>query len=125
VAVPVARNARGAGKVPSPARTPALPAAIEATPATATVAAPPPSDSAGDVVQTLTGPGRPGLHRIVWDLRSKDPRPRELGGPTTPDELRQVLGGRYTVSIKVGSKTLTRDIVVEDGWWSKSGGAVR
>ncbi|HEX9107605.1 MAG TPA: hypothetical protein VF832_10265, partial [Longimicrobiales bacterium] len=54
------RKARGAAPVtpPSPPQAPAAAA---------------PADSAGDVVQTLTGPGRPGLHRVVWDLRSKDP----------------------------------------------------
>ncbi len=94
-------------------------------------AAPPPPASgtgaapADDTVQTLTGPGRPGLHRLVWDLRSKDPRPRELGGPITPDELRQVLPGRYTVTLKVGDVTMTRPIVVEGGWWSRSTGPVR
>ena len=83
------------------------------------------AERGGDVVQTLTGSGRPGLHRLVWDLRSKDPRPRELGGPVSPDELRRVLPGRYTITLKAGDTTLTRPIVVEDGWWSTSDGAVR
>ncbi|HET9982454.1 MAG TPA: hypothetical protein VFQ38_02655 [Longimicrobiales bacterium] len=78
-----------------------------------------------DVVATLTGSGRPGLHVVSWDLRSKEPRPREMGGPLDRDELRRVPAGRYTVTLKVGDATLEQPILVEDGWFERSRGPVR
>ncbi|MBX6363330.1 MAG: hypothetical protein IRZ00_05630 [Gemmatimonadetes bacterium] len=78
-----------------------------------------------DIVATLTGSGRPGLHVLIWDLRSKEPRPREMGGPLGRDELRRVLPGRYTVTLKVGDATFERPILVEDGWFERSRGPVR
>jgi photosystem II stability/assembly factor-like uncharacterized protein len=42
------------------------------------------TDVRGDTVQTLNGPGTPGLHHVVWDFRMKPP-PRK---PLSPAELR-------------------------------------
>lgn len=79
----------------------------------------------GEVVNTLTGSGRPGLYTLTWDLLAKKPRPRELGGPITPQELRQVAPGTYSVTLKVGSNTMTRTFAVLKGWDIKTPGRVR
>ncbi len=83
------------------------------------------ADSADDVIQTLTGSGRPGLHTLTWDLTSKKERPRELGGPTSREELREVLPGRYSVTLKVGDQTFTRVFEVIQGWEEKTPGRIR
>ncbi len=77
------------------------------------------------VVQTLTGSGRPGLHRVAWNLRAREPRPRELGGPTSADELRTVLPGTYTVEMRAGGVTQSRSFAVERGWIEETPGRVR
>ncbi len=79
----------------------------------------------GEVVRRLKGPGRPGIHQLTWDLKADKPRPRELGGPTSRDELREVLPGTYTVTLKVGDRELTQPVVVEAGWVEKTPGRVR
>jgi hypothetical protein len=78
-----------------------------------------------DVVQTLTGSGRPGINTVTWDLLARRPRPRELGGPTNPQDLRLVLDGRYVVSMRVGSNTLSRTFRVTNGWLESTPGRVR
>ncbi|MBI4539459.1 MAG: hypothetical protein HY704_08125 [Gemmatimonadetes bacterium] len=78
-----------------------------------------------DVIQSLTGSGRPGIHQLVWDLKSKEPRPRELGGPLSEDELRNVLPGLYVVELKIGETTLRQTILVEEGWVERTPGRVR
>lgn len=78
-----------------------------------------------DVVQTLTGSGRPGVNTVTWDLLARRPRARELGGPTTPQELREVLPGVYTVSMRIGSNTMTRTFRVDHGWVENTPGRVR
>src|SRR2546422_11288317 len=44
--------------------------------------------AAGDTIRHLTGPGYPGVNRVTWDLTRDKPRPRELGGPTSREDLR-------------------------------------
>ena len=78
-----------------------------------------------DVVQTITGSGRPGIQTVTWDLLARRPRARELGGPTTPQELREVPAGAYTVSMRVGNSTLTRTFRVDRGWLENTPGRVR
>lgn len=70
--------------------------------------------AAGDTVRTITGPGYPGLQRAAWDLLRDRPRPRELGGPTTPAELRRVAPGEYVVHLAIGERRLQQRIVVQD-----------
>nr|MCU0618371.1 hypothetical protein [Gemmatimonadaceae bacterium] len=60
------------------------------------------TDAQGDTVRTLQGPGYAGLQRVVWDLTRDRPRPRDLGAPTAPAELRRVEPGRYTVTLIAG-----------------------
>ncbi|MDB4899792.1 MAG: glycosyl hydrolase, repeat, partial [Gemmatimonadetes bacterium] len=78
------------------------------------------TSAAGDTVRKLTGPGYAGLQSVTWDLGRDKPRPRELGGPTDPRDLRRVEPGEYTVTLTVGGRKLSQRIRVEDwprGWW--------
>ncbi|MGH7483658.1 MAG: WD40/YVTN/BNR-like repeat-containing protein [Longimicrobiales bacterium] len=79
----------------------------------------------GDVVQTLTGSGRPGTHTLEWDLELDEPRPHRLGDPADSDELSTALPGRYSVSLEIGGRTMTETFTVEDGWIEETPGAVR
>jgi photosystem II stability/assembly factor-like uncharacterized protein len=72
------------------------------------------TSAAGDTVRKLTGPGYAGLQSVTWDLGRDKPRPRELGGPTDPRELRRVVAGDYLVSLTIGGRKQTRKIRVED-----------
>ncbi len=82
-------------------------------------------DADGDTVTKLTGSGWAGMHSVTWDLRSDDPRPREMDGPLSSDDLRDVLPGEYVVSVKVGDTTLKQSIVVEEGWVERMPGRIR
>lgn len=79
----------------------------------------------GEAIQTVTGSGRPGLHTVSWDLLAKRARPREMGGPINPQELREVQPGTYSVSMKVGSNTYTRTFEVKKGLRIETPGRVR
>lgn len=70
--------------------------------------------AAGDTVRKITGPGYAGLQSVTWDLSREKPRPRELGGPTDPKELRQIEPGEYTVLLTVRGKKLSQKIRVEE-----------
>ncbi len=79
----------------------------------------------GSTVRTIRSSGRPGMHQVVWDLNADRPRPRELGGPTSSADLREVLPGEYVVSLKVGESEFEQTIVVEEGWIERMPGRVR
>ncbi len=79
----------------------------------------------GEAVQTLTGSGRPGLHTVSWDLMARRARPRELGGPTNPQQLREVPDGTYSVTLKIGSASMTRTFEVQKAFDIKTPGRVR
>ena len=68
--------------------------------------------AAGDTVRTLTGSGFPGLQRVTWDLNRDKPRPRGLGDPTSPAELRRVAPGEFAVRLTLGKRKLERKITV-------------
>jgi len=70
--------------------------------------------AAGDTVRNLTGSGFPGVQRVTWDLNRDRPRPRGLGDPTSPDELRRVAAGEYVVRLTLGKRKLERKITVID-----------
>ncbi|MFI5279220.1 MAG: WD40/YVTN/BNR-like repeat-containing protein [Gemmatimonadales bacterium] len=70
--------------------------------------------SGSDTVRTLNGTGYPGLQRVTWDLLRERPRPRELGAPTAPAELRRVLPGEYVAHLTLGPRKLEQRIVVRD-----------
>ncbi len=85
----------------------------------------PDSTPKGDVVQRITSSGRPGIHQVVWDLQSAQPRPRGLGQPTSANALREVLPGTYAVTLKVGDAVMTRVFHVAEGWVQKDPGSIR
>jgi photosystem II stability/assembly factor-like uncharacterized protein len=70
--------------------------------------------AAGDTIRHLTGVGYPGLQHVTWDLTRDQPRPRELGGPTSRDELRRVAAGDYVLRLTLGKRQLERHIVVQE-----------
>jgi hypothetical protein len=82
-------------------------------------------EGSDEVVQKLTGSGAAGVHQVTWDLRSSKPRPRELGGPTSPNELRQVLPGTYVVELDAAGTKQTQNVQVEDGWVENTPGRLR
>ena len=82
-------------------------------------------DSTGATVRTLTGRGYPGLHTATWNLQRSDPRPRELGGPTSPNALREVPPGPYTVTLSVHGLTLSETFRVTRGWGENRTGRLR
>ncbi len=55
------------------------------------------ADSAGKTVRRLSGPGTPGLHRVVWDLQ-RDPLTR-ISRPEWNDQPEFVRPGPYTVTL--------------------------
>jgi hypothetical protein len=71
-------------------------------------------DAGGRTVRSLSGPGTPGFHRVMWDLQTGDPRDRiarsDVEGPTF------VAPGRYTVKVAYGLVPEQRqDFTVEVG----------
>lgn len=72
-------------------------------------------DSAGNVVRHLAGPGGPGLHRVVWDLRNEFevPPPPDEGGWFGTLHAPYVLPGKYTVRISAGGHAETQAVDVK------------
>jgi len=68
------------------------------------------ADSAGRTVRKLTGPGTPGLHRVMWDLQ-REPRERiertEWGG-----QPEFVPPGTYTVKLTYGKEPEQKQSVI-------------
>jgi len=58
------------------------------------------ADSANHEVRKLSGPGTPGLHRVVWDLQARDPLERI--GRAESDQPVFVPRGRYVVKLTYG-----------------------
>lgn len=61
-------------------------------------------DASGQVVRTLDVPNKPGLHRVVWDLRIESGANRQA---------RNAPPGDYGISITLGEQTLRTSIRVE------------
>jgi len=59
-------------------------------------------------------PAIPAVERVTWDLTRDKPRPRELGGPTSRDELRRAPAGEYVVRLTLAKRRLEQRIVVQD-----------
>ena len=60
------------------------------------------ADSAGRGVRQLTGPGTPGLHRVVWDLQ-RDSKER-IDRPEWSGQPEFVKPGKYTVTLTYGKQ---------------------
>ncbi len=60
------------------------------------------SDSAGKTIRKLTGPGTPGLHRVVWDLQ-REPRER-LARTEWGSQPEFVTPGPYTIKLTYGKQ---------------------
>jgi hypothetical protein len=70
------------------------------------------ADSAGKTVRRLSGPGTPGLHRVVWDLQ-RDPLGR-IPRPEWSDQPEFVRAGTYTVTATIGEgRALKQKLVVK------------
>jgi photosystem II stability/assembly factor-like uncharacterized protein len=80
--------------------------------------------AAGDTIRHLSGPGYPGVGHVTWDLTRDKARPRELGGPTSRDDLKRVEPGDYVVQLAVGSRKLVQHIVVRE-WPADRLGRIR
>ena len=60
------------------------------------------ADSAGKTVRKLSGPGTPGLHRVVWDLQRE---PRERLARTEWGSQPEFVGpGTYTITLTYGKQ---------------------
>jgi photosystem II stability/assembly factor-like uncharacterized protein len=72
------------------------------------------SAAIGAVVRELTGPGRPGVHRVVWDLRGQFPfvpaaaDSGYYGAPRAP----YVAPGDYTIALAARGRTVTQPVRV-------------
>jgi photosystem II stability/assembly factor-like uncharacterized protein len=72
-------------------------------------------DADGEIVRELEGPGRRGLHQVVWDLRTDPPYepPREQGGGFFRGSRGvRVLPGTYTVQLEAGGATAAEELEV-------------
>ena len=73
------------------------------------------ADTAGTVIRTLSGPSRPGLNRVVWDLQADPPHrfanPRRAG-PVFVEPM------TYTVTVGVDDHKASTELVVHPypGW---------
>jgi photosystem II stability/assembly factor-like uncharacterized protein len=72
------------------------------------------TDARGDTVRTIQGPGYAGLQRAQWDGMRDKPRPRAMGEPTTPFELRTAGAGAYTVTMTVAGVTMRQPVVLRE-----------
>jgi len=81
------------------------------------------TDSTGQTVRTMYGPGNYGLNRAVWNLRYDGPKRLNFLTPPSPEEETNLffdpnngpptLPGTYNVAVTINSKTETRTAQVE------------
>jgi photosystem II stability/assembly factor-like uncharacterized protein len=75
-------------------------------------------DASGKVVRTLTGPATAGIHRVNWDLKRQEKATAEeiararAETISEREALDRVPPGNYTVTLRAGSATATKNIVV-------------
>ncbi len=82
------------------------------------------ADADGEVIRTFEVPAQKGLNRVRWDLR-RDGNRRPSLTPPAPDAPRpggaDALPGVYSVTLKLGEHTATREVtVLADPRWSIS-----
>ena len=72
-------------------------------------------DAAGELVQTLKGPGAAGIHRVNWDLKAdRAPETGQAPAVTLSEKhfRERVPAGLYKVTLEVGGNKETRTLVV-------------
>ncbi|MDQ7040422.1 MAG: hypothetical protein Q9M35_05730 [Rhodothermus sp.] len=73
-------------------------------------------DAEGKVIRRLRGPAKPGINRVVWDLRRKGPEFPSLEAPRRrPDRERPgvtVLPGTYKVRLKLDGRADSAEVQV-------------
>ena len=77
------------------------------------------TDSGGQVVRTLYGPGKQGLNRVTWNMRYDDAK--RLNSARRPDEEAEffnpggpaALPGKYKVAVTAAGKTETAEVTIE------------
>jgi hypothetical protein len=76
------------------------------------------SDTRGQPVRTISGPGARGINRVQWNMRA-DPEPLPPGASQSNRQRQgpQVDPGTYVVTMKVGGQELMRSIVIEPDIW--------
>jgi hypothetical protein len=82
------------------------------------------TDAKGDTVRTIQGPGYAGMQRAQWDGMRDKPRPRALGEPTTPAELRMAAPGAYVVTMTAAGVTMRQPVVLRE-WPADRRGRIR
>jgi photosystem II stability/assembly factor-like uncharacterized protein len=67
-------------------------------------------DTAGNPLRTLRGPGEPGMHQVVWDLKSDETAAAQARRGMTPSEAdyaAKVAPGRYSITVTAGDLSET------------------
>lgn len=63
----------------------------------------------GKVVATLSGPGKPGFNRVIWDMK---PSPMPLANKGEELSYTYVAAGDYTLNVSIAGKTLSSKLKV-------------
>jgi hypothetical protein len=79
------------------------------------------ADVNGRTIATLTGPGTPGIHRVMWNLAPTPPAGQQQAGRGGGGGGRGGFGaaepGAYLVTLEVGGKKITKPLeVLQDRW---------
>jgi len=69
------------------------------------------TDSKDHKIRSLTGPGKPGYNRVIWDLLP-DENLRVAGNNEEPGEPLYVPAGEYKVTISMGKEKVTKTVKV-------------
>ena len=68
-------------------------------------------DSSGDTLNTLNGPGSPGIHRVYWNFRGQPPEPEEKTPAQVQDSVRSVEGMWAVVDSMVNEGVMERPML--------------
>ena len=68
-------------------------------------------DSSGDTLNTLNGPGSPGIHRVYWNFRGQSPEPEEKTPAQVQDSVRSVEGMWAVVDSMVDEGVMERPML--------------
>jgi photosystem II stability/assembly factor-like uncharacterized protein len=72
-------------------------------------------DASGSIVRTLTGPNRPGINRVSWNLTESPPEPWRSAREWNqgPADGAAVVPGTYTLRLRAGDRALEQTLVVK------------